>query len=259
MFIEPDAILPEREEFEFLRPKKFRIKTMKMAGVLSQGICFPLSILPEKEGGYEIGEDVTDIIGVKKYEPYADEEPVQEASKKKLNPVINFMFRFPFLRPLARLLVKGKKQKKGWPEFLTKTDETRIQNVPFMLKRKDLIWEVHEKVDGQSGTFFLKKLPKTFLWSRQKYDFGVCSRNLRLYTPDSSTYWTVAAKYHIEDVLKKLIGDHDFVAIQGECVGPRVQGNKYNVSEPDLYCFNLIYPDGKMDSIDAAKLVGEHG
>lgn len=64
IFVEPDAVLPEREEFEFLRPKKFRIKTMKMGGVLSQGICFPLfPILPVKANGstYEIDEDVTDV------------------------------------------------------------------------------------------------------------------------------------------------------------------------------------------------------
>ena len=44
VFVEPDAVLPEKPEFEFLRSKKFRIKTMKMAGVLSQGIIFPLNI-----------------------------------------------------------------------------------------------------------------------------------------------------------------------------------------------------------------------
>lgn len=47
-------------------------------------------------------------------------------------------------------------------------------------------------------------------------------------------------------MLEDLIGNHDFVAIQGECVAPNVQGNKYKVKEPDLYVFNLIYPSGKV-------------
>lgn len=38
VYVEIDSVLPEREEFEFLRDKNFRIKTMKMAGVISQGI-----------------------------------------------------------------------------------------------------------------------------------------------------------------------------------------------------------------------------
>lgn len=59
VYIEIDSVLPEREEFEFLRKGGFRIKTMNMAGVISQGICFPLSILPEKKDGeYETGEYV---------------------------------------------------------------------------------------------------------------------------------------------------------------------------------------------------------
>ena len=54
VYIEIDSVLPEKPEFEFLRSKNFRIKTMKMAGVISQGICFPMSILPPKVRGASI-------------------------------------------------------------------------------------------------------------------------------------------------------------------------------------------------------------
>lgn len=46
VYCEPDSVMPEKPEFEFLRPKKFKIKVMKMAGVYSSGICFPVDILP---------------------------------------------------------------------------------------------------------------------------------------------------------------------------------------------------------------------
>ena len=62
VYIECDSVMPETEQFEFLRPKKFRIKTMKLGGTISQGICFPLSILPD--GDYKLEQDVTDILGV---------------------------------------------------------------------------------------------------------------------------------------------------------------------------------------------------
>ena len=225
---------------------------MKMGGVLSQGICFPLSILPDRDKPYQLEEDVTEILGIKKYEPYDDEPVVQEPkAKKKMNPVVRFMFSVPGLRVIAKKIWGHKPQRKGWPEFLQKTDETRIQNMPFILNDKTRKYEVCEKVDGQSGTFFLKKLPKKFPWSRQKYDFGVCSRNLRLFVPDNSSYWTVARKYKIEEVLHQLIRGNDWVAIQGECIAPNVQGNKYHVSEPDLYCFNLIYPFGRVNGLSA--------
>lgn len=54
VYVEIDSVLPEKPEFEFLRSKNFRIKTMKMAGVISQGICFPLSILPPKIRGGQV-------------------------------------------------------------------------------------------------------------------------------------------------------------------------------------------------------------
>ena len=41
VYVEIDSQLPEKPEYEFLRPKKFRIRTMKMGGVLSEGICLP--------------------------------------------------------------------------------------------------------------------------------------------------------------------------------------------------------------------------
>ena len=72
IFCEIDSVFPEKPEYEFLRSKKFRIKTMKMSGVLSQGICFPMSMLPE--GNYEIGDDVTEFMGITQYEPTMDKE-----------------------------------------------------------------------------------------------------------------------------------------------------------------------------------------
>jgi RNA ligase (TIGR02306 family) len=158
-----------------------------------------------------------------------------------------------------RKLVLPKKQSKGFPSFISKTDETRIQNLPFLLKKKDLIFVGREKVDGQSGTFFLKREKKRFPWQKKAFDFGVCSRNNRLLTPDSSSYWSVARRYQIKDALLGLIGDHEWVAIQGECVAPKVQGNKYKVDKPDLYCFNLIYPSGMVPCEEAEIMVGEYG
>lgn len=60
-------------------------------------------------------------------------------------------------------------------------------------------------------------------------------------------------------MLRDLIGDNEWVAIQGECIAPNVQGNKYRVSEPDLYVFNLIFPDGRIDSIRAKEIIEKYG
>ncbi len=253
IFCEIDSVFPEKPEFEFLRSKKFRIKTMKMSGVLSQGICFPLSMLPD--GNYEIGDDVTELIGITQYEPTMDKEEndsSENTEPKKRYPA--FLMRMSWFRKL----VLPKKQAKGFPSFISKTDETRIQNAPFYLDL-DCRWVATEKVDGQSGSFTLQRVKGKHFWNKDTYDFAVCSRNLRKWKKDSSSFWSVAERYNIEDVLHKLIGDNEWVAIQGECVAPNVQGNKYKVTEPDLYVFNLIYPSGRVGSVEAKKIVGEHG
>lgn len=253
VFCEIDSVFPEKPEFEFLRSKKFRIKTMKMSGVLSQGICFPLSILPE--GNYEIGDDVTDIIGITQYEPTMDKEEVNDTENEKtVKKYPKFFMRWAWFRKL----VLSKKQSKGFPSFISKTDETRIQNAPFYLEM-DCNYVATEKVDGQSGSFTLQRVKGKHFWNRDTYDFAVCSRNLRKWKKDTSSFWSVAEKYNIEQILHQLIGDNEWVAIQGECVASNVQGNKYKVTEPDLYVFNLIYPSGRVGSVEAKKIVGEYG
>ena len=257
VFIEIDSVLPDKPEFEFLKKNKFRIKTMKMGGVLSQGICFPLSILPQNKE-YNIEDDVTEIMEIKQYEATRDvetEEVSNDINNKKFqHPIFKILFRFKIFRNI----LLPKKQNKGFPEFIHKTDETRVQNIPHILKNKDIKFVVREKVDGQSGTFFLKRMPKKWFWQKDNFDFGVCSRNLRLWNESNSSYWFVAKKYNIKSVLQDLIGDNDFVAIQGECVAPNVQGNKYKVSEPDLYAFNLIYPDGKVNCIKGEEILSKY-
>lgn len=253
VFAEIDSVFPEKPEFEFLRSKKFRIKTMKMAGVISQGIVFPLSILPE--GEYNIGDDVTEILGITQYEPTMDKEEVDtENTKTSAKKYPKFLMRMAWFRKL----VLPKKQAKGFPSFISKTDETRIQNAPFYLNM-DCKWIATEKVDGQSGSFTLQRVKGKHFWNKDTYDFAVCSRNLRKWKKDTSSFWSVSEKYNIEEVLHKLIGDNEWVAIQGECVASNVQGNKYHVTEPDLYVFNLIYPSGRVGSVEAKKIVNDLG
>lgn len=247
VYVEIDSVLPERPEFEFLRSKDFRIKTMKMAGCISQGICFPLDILPD--GHYDEGQDVTEILGVTKWER-KDATDVVEQERKATSPKFpKWLMRHAWFRKLVHRF--DRKESRGFPDFISKTDETRIQNAPFYLDL-DATWVVTEKIDGQSGTFAIVRRKKLF---HTAYEYIVCSRNCRLYRKDSSSYWRVSDRYNIESVLKDMLKRNpklEWIAIQGECVAPNVQGNKYHVHEPDLYVFNVVTPNGRMGSCEAA-------
>ncbi|MFN0033797.1 MAG: RNA ligase (ATP) [Saprospiraceae bacterium] len=126
IYCEIDSLLPERPEFEFLRPRKMRIRTVRLRGQISQGICFPLSFLPEGTDIQE-GADVTDALGVTKYEP-------------------------PMPANLLGIALGP------FPSFIPKTDETRVQVMQEVLdKYAGELCYVAEKLDGSSVTYFTKK------------------------------------------------------------------------------------------------------
>jgi hypothetical protein len=250
VYIEVDSIVPEKPEYEFFRERKFRVRTIKLRKQISQGLVLPLSVLPEGKR-YKEGQDVTDILGVVKYDPQAIQE-LEESDIRMKNPIFKFMMRFTWFRKLFR------KNKGGFPKWIVKTDEERIQNMPrILITEEGRPFEVTEKLDGQSVTYYLKRNKGRDLL-KGKFEFGVCSRNNRLVKPDSSSWWTIAKELDIESVLKRLIDEEDHVILQGEILGTNVQGNKYKVSEYKFYAFNLIYPAGRMNYFDMCESLTPH-
>ena len=250
VYIEIDSIVPEREEFEFLRDRKFRVRTIKLRGQVSQGLVLPLSIAGKKN--LKDGDDVTELLGIKKYDPEGEKEQLLLQSKiqKQKSPFKKLMWRFAWFRKFYEKPKKG-----GFPSWIVKTDEERIQNKVKMFEEERRLgtkFMVTEKIDGQSATYFLEKVGR-------KYRFGVCSRNIFLKNPDSSSYWTIARQLNIENVLKSLIGKDNRIVLQGEILGEGIQGNKYSVQGYDFYAFNLIRPSGKLDTFEMAELLNPLG
>lgn len=250
IYVEIDSKMPEIPQYEFLQSRKYVVKTIKMRGQISQGLILPLSILPE--GDYKIGQDVTDILGITKYDPQLEEENaiIEENKKSARNPIIKYLLRYAWFR---KIYLKPSK-KTNFPSWIKKTDEERIQNKPGLyqrLKDENIRLTVTEKVDGSSGTYFLKKVGK------KKYEFGVCSRNRRLAVPDKSYYWKAASKYKIHDALKQIIGDKEWVILQGEITGKGIQGNKYK-DDLSFWAFNLITPDKKYDTYEMQEILAPH-
>ena len=64
----------------------------------------------------------------------------------------------------------------------------------------------------------------------------------------------MANKYNLEETLKKMIGENEWVAVQGECYGASIQGNPYKMNEKELRIFNVIYPSGRLGSVEAKQI-----
>jgi len=232
VYVEVDSILPEKPEFEFMRERKFRVKTIKLRKQFSQGIVFPLSILPSGCKRVNEGDDLTEVLGIVKYDPQAQEEKSITTPQHK-NKIVKYMMSFAWFR---FIYFKLNRKDKGWPSWIAHTDEENFQVCMRMLtSRPNEEWYVGEKIDGQSGTFFVERVRK---WGVTKLNFGVCSRNIRLGKPDESSYWKIARKYDLENKLLSL--KKAGIVIQGEIVGGKVQGNKYALPELDMYVFNVI-------------------
>jgi RNA ligase (TIGR02306 family) len=118
-----------------------------------------------KELILEVGTDVTEMLGIVKYEPPIPAELEGEA--------------------------KG-----SFPSFLRKTDEERIQNLSDKyeeIKNFGKNFYVTEKLDGTSATFYFKD-----------GEFGVCGRNWEFLDSDSNTFWKVTRELKLEGSLSKL-------------------------------------------------------
>lgn len=199
VYCEIDSLMPDRPEFEFLKARGMRIRTIRLRGEFSQGICFPLSILPAGTETVE-GADVTAILGVEKYEPSI---PASLSG-----------------------IMKG-----GFPSFIPKTDETRVQVLQDLLdKYAGTTCYVTEKLDGSSVTYYMKD-----------GEFGVCSRNLELLESPENSLWKMARALRIEE---KLRARGQNIALQGEIVGEGIQGNLYKLRGQAVFFFNAFDIDG---------------
>jgi len=209
IYCEIDSFLPIKEEFEFLRKSSykkmsdgiegFRLKTIKLRGQVSQGLILPMSVVEYTNVQFEVGMDVTNLLGVTKYEPPI---PAELAGK-----------------------VKGL-----FPSFLYKTDEERIQNLSSEYEtykeknKEDVKFYVTEKLDGSSATFYINDGV-----------FGVCSRNLELLETEGNSFWRVARELKLEESLVSL-GKN--ICLQGELIGESVQGNPYKIKGQTVRFFN---------------------
>ena len=209
IYVRTDTILKDCPQYEFLRKRDFRIRPMKLRGVLSQGILFPLSLLKEFGSPTIIlnenitGTDVSSIIGASHYE-----------------------------KPIPACLSGDAK---GYlPSFIRKTDEENIENVLDVLHElKGKPYYITIKIDGSSGTFY-----------RHNGEFGVCSRNLSLKPSVNNGFWKMALKYDIDNKLSTFFKNKNR-CIQGEVYGPGIQANKLGVDEIRLAVFNLWDTDNR--------------
>ena len=284
---------PENPAFEFLAKKHFAVKTQKYTfggkgNFISQGLIMrPADLgLYIEEGAFgetEVWNKITKerTEGIFLTEQLKVTYYVAEDNKRKAaNPEDKYkkmaqrhpaIFRKGFVKWLMRrnwgkkllFLIFGKKRNSDldqFPKFVSKTDEERIQNMPFILNDKEP-WIVTEKIDGTSTTAALE------VGKFGKHKFWICSRNVAFGKKkkdcfyEENYYTKMCEKYKFEEVLEQLAKTFNAktVALQGETFGASVQKRDYGMKDQDFRGFNL-YIDGKrLNSVVARDTMAKYG
>lgn len=164
VYLEIDSLVPEDNPvFSFMKPRNFRVRTIKLRGVLSQGLALPLEYFPEiDKDSVKEDDDVTELLKVVKYE-------VHDAKHSDGPP--------EFTKP--------------FPAIIQKTECTRIQN---LRDYKDTLYYLTEKLDGTSATFG---------YSGNGYKVCSRNLQLQEELADThNKWWQVSKMYNLEEKLK---------------------------------------------------------
>jgi RNA ligase (TIGR02306 family) len=122
--------------------------------------------------------------------------------------------------------------KGGLPIHVPKTDAERIQNCTSVLYRYgNIYFDFIEKLDGMSMTVAYKT----------NQGFSICGRNYEFKTSVNNSLTRMAKHLDLENKLSGL--NFDSVVVQGELIGPGIQGNKYKLTEAEFRIFNIVIND----------------
>jgi len=209
IYFEIDSFLPIDERYEFLRKSSHKILTDGREGFRLRTIKLRKTLsqgllLSLKEFPEIVdakeGQDVTEILKIEKYEP-----PIPTNLSGQI------FGKFP-------------------THIVPKTDEIRVQSIPTILdEMKDRQYYITTKVDGTSSTFYYKD-----------GHFGVCGRNWEYKEDETNTYWKIAKKYKLKELMEE---DKRNIAIQGEIVGPGIQKNPLLLKELEIRVFSVYLID----------------
>ena len=224
--------------FEFLRDKKFKIKSMKLSkfGVISQGILFRLDTVGITEK-LDVDVDLTNRFNVTEIVQDAEEAGLVQEPRNKF---FKFLMRYKWFRKLklgAKFICDWKAE---WPG---KSDEENVQKVFSKMKAQygDKEWVATEKLEGQNITVYSYT---TRGWLGRKKKIGVCSRTRNL--PEKgfgAPFWNTVKRLRYDEKIKKIPGEW---FCRGEHIGPGIQGNIYNLPRTEIRFFDFYQKkDGK--------------
>ncbi len=220
VYFEIDSFLPIRPEFEFMRSSSykktdimgegFRLRTQRFRGQISQGLLLPLSQFPEIPAEAELGEDVAELLGVKKWE-------------------------------IEERVSTGGTMIGTLPYDIPHTDETRVQENPELIQAfAGLEYYISTKMDGSSHSIGIDE--NGFHVTGHNYEYKDDGSSSFYELVKARGYQGKVEAYVHDKGLKTL-------TIQGELCAPGIQRNRLRLTKPEWYVFT-VRVDGKRVGLD---------
>ena len=213
IYCEIDSILPDKPEYEFLRDRKFRVRTIRLRGQVSQGLVLPITDISNIKGidrALSVGQDVTELLGITKYLSPSEQSELQQREDKikfEKNKLKKFLMRYSWFRGLFL----SKNQKKGWPYWVSKTDEIRCISGSSML-------------NTDKGDFTIKEICE----SRESF-------KVKSYNIDTGT---IEYKEIIDKSIKS--NNNDWYEIELEDFTKLILTSEHPVYLPELNCYRQV-------------------
>lgn len=183
-----------------------RLRTKRMRGVVSQGLVIDL---PGDMLDFETGFDVTEQFNIQKWEQLI---PANLSGN-----------------------VRG-----NMPSLMRKTSQERIQNIFYEMKYDVLSgyvkdeWIIQEKLEGSSMQVARLNDCDGIV------EYHVASRNWSLKLDQvGNSFINTANECRLIELLSKIVTSHPVFSIQGELIGPGIQGNIYNLNNLEFMIFDI--------------------
>ena len=230
--------------FEFLREKKFKIKSMKLSkfGVISQGILFRPSDVKITDA--KLGNDYTDQFEIREL-VQDEEEAGLNTQYKKDGWFVRFMMRYGWFRRWH----KRKKISETWSDtFPGKSDEENVQKLFTRMKQQygDKEWALTEKLEGQNISIYTENIETGIFRKKTGKRVGVCSRTRELnLNGTGKNFWDTVKRLGLDEKIKKIPGEW---WCRGEHVGPGIQGNIYKLPQTDVIFFDFYRKEKYLDT-----------
>lgn len=219
-----------------------RLKTRKLRGVYSQGLLMP------------VGETAKYLTEFRGYVQSCTTPPFLVSSEGEAHAFIeegaDWTEALGIQKWEASLPAQLAGQAQGMfpTQFASKTDQERVQNMfREVYERRNEVFEWTLKLDGSSMSVF-----------KVDGELRVASRNLELkIAPENYGNAYVAQALKVAEK----IADVDNVVIQGELMGPGIQGNRENLKEVEFFVFDIVNPKTreKWNADARMTFVAKHG